>query len=88
MNRPDGIYSSYGSSGIMGGTTVKFSGLSSLDIIDGVNGTRSFSATSGLGYLESPGLAGIGTLAGLDGLGSGAGLISSEATVITTYWGI
>lgn len=88
MDRSDDIYSSYGSLGIMTETSVKFSGLSSLDIIGGVNGTRSFSIISEFGYLESPGLAGLGSLAGLGGLGSGAGLISSEATDITTYWGI
>ena len=88
MDRPDNIYSNYHSLGIMNEIAIKFSGLSSLDIIGGVNGTRPFSILSGFGYLESPGQAGLGSLAGLGGLGSGAGLISSEPTDTTTYWGI
>ncbi|MGA1864935.1 MAG: hypothetical protein ACMUHX_07725 [bacterium] len=88
MDRYDDIYSSYSSLVLMTEIAIKFSGLSSLDIISGVNGTRSSSIISGVGYSESPGQAGLGSLAGLGGLGSGAGLISSEATDITTYWGI
>lgn len=54
------------------------------------NRTRIPSVTGGFGYLESPspGSAGLGSLAGVGGLGSGAGLINSEATDITSYWGI
>jgi hypothetical protein len=89
MYMPDNLYSyNYGNLGIMSETAIKFNGLSSLDIIGGANGTRPSSIISGVGYLESPAQAGLGSLAGLNVLGSGAGLINSEAIDITTYWGI
>ena len=83
ISRPDNIYSNYGSLGMIGGTALIFSGLNSLDMIGEGN---TLSTTGGFG--ESPGLGGLGGLAGVDRFGSRAGLIGSEATDITTYWDI